>query len=429
LPLVAWLALWFAPRFARAWRRVREQLAELGATFHEDLGGMAVIKVFTREREREAALARKSARFRDEIIWAKRWTLVPASAIDAISGLGAALVLWQGGLAALRGEISTADLLVFILYGAYIYQPVLQLSALSEGINNAHASARRVFELLAVPPDIVDAPHAYVPERADTSVRFDRVIFGYDPARPVLRGLDLEIGAGETVALVGPTGAGKTTTASLVPRFYDVQGGAVLVGGRDVRDVRLDWLRGRIAMVLQDVFLFHGTIRDNLLFGRPDATEAELRAAVRAANADEFIDRMPHGYDTIVGERGFRLSGGQKQRLSIARAILRDAPILILDEPTSSVDVETEGLIQEALARLSRGRTTIVIAHRLTTIRGADRIAVLAGGQVAECDSHDALLAQGGLYAHLYQLQSAQQAWTIRDDATVANAWLGGGSV
>jgi ATP-binding cassette subfamily B protein/subfamily B ATP-binding cassette protein MsbA len=413
LPIVAAIAVGFAPRFQRAWRRVREQLAELGATFHEDIGGTPVIKIFGREPERRAVLEGQSARFRDDIIWANKWTLLPASTIDAIAGLGAALVVWQGGLAALGGQVSTADLLVFVLYVGYIYQPVLQLAALSEGVHNALAAGTRVFDLLATQPDVVDAPRAIVPTRPDASVRFANVWFGYLPDRPVLRGLDLTIAPGETVALVGTTGAGKTTTVNLVPRFYDVQAGAVLVGGYDVREVRLDWLRRQVAMVLQDVFLFHGSVRENLRFGRPDATDAEIRAAARAAHAEEFIQDLPHGYDTLVGERGIKLSGGQKQRLSIARAILKDAPILILDEPTSSVDVETEALIQDALARLSRGRTTIVIAHRLSTIRAADRIAVLQAGEIAEAGNHAELLAQGGLYAHLYQVQLAAAAPTF----------------
>lgn len=413
LPLVAWIALWWAPRFGRLWRRVRHQLAELGATFQEDASGITVVKAFARERERRAHLQAQSERFRDQIIQANVWTLVPASTIEAIGGVGAALVVWQGGLRGLTGGIATADLLVFILYGAYIYQPVLQLAALTDAIGNAVAAGERVFELLATEPDIVDAPGAIVPSRASADVRFERVTFGYAPARPVLRELTLDAPEGATVALVGPTGAGKTTAMGLIPRFYDVQGGAVLVGGYDVRDVALAWLRGRIALVPQDVFLFHGSIRENLLFGRPDATDRQVEAAARAANADEFILSMPDGYDTVIGERGVRLSGGQKQRIAIARALLKDAPILLLDEPTSSVDVETEALIQEALTRLCAGRTTVVIAHRLSTVRRADRIAVLDGGRVTELGTHDSLLRRGGLYAHLYHVQLDQQAWTL----------------
>jgi ATP-binding cassette subfamily B protein/subfamily B ATP-binding cassette protein MsbA len=409
LPFVAATAIWLAPRFHHSWREVRRQLAELGATVHEDIGGMPVIKAFGRERERRAAVSRLSARFRDEIIWANKLTLAPASAIEVVGGIGAALVVWQGGLGALGGGITAADLLVFVLYVGYIYQPVLQLAALLESLNGAIAAGERVFELLATKPDIVDALGAIAPAHCEPSVRFDDVTFGYNPSQPVLRGLSLEIRPGETVALVGATGAGKTTAIGLIPRFYDVQSGAILIGGYDVREVRLDWLRNQIALVLQDVFLFHGSVRENLLFGRPDATDAELRAAARSAHAEEFIRNLPDGYDTLVGERGVRLSGGQKQRLSIARALLKDAPILILDEPTSSVDVETEALIQDALDRLSVGRTTIVIAHRLSTIRSADRIAVLSEGRIAEIGNHAELLRLDGIYAHLHRVQSARQ--------------------
>jgi ATP-binding cassette subfamily B protein/subfamily B ATP-binding cassette protein MsbA len=407
LPIAAGVSFWLAPRFQRSWRKVRQQLAELGATFHEDIGGMSVIRAFTRERERREAIATQSARFRDEIIWANKLTLAPGATIEAIGGVGAALVVWQAGLGALAGQISTADLLVFVLYVGYIYQPILQLASLSDQINNAIAAGARVIELLATEPDIVDSPLAISPPEAAATVRFERVVFGYDPARPILRGLDLDVHACETVALVGTTGAGKTTAINLIARFYDVQAGAVLVGGHDVRSVRLDWLRRQLALVAQDVFLFHGTVRDNVLFGRPDATEAELRRAARAAHAEEFILDLPDGYDTLVGERGVRLSGGQKQRLSIARAILKDAPILILDEPTSSVDAETEALIQDALGRLSAGRTTIVIAHRLSTVRSADRIAVLDRGKVVEYGDHATLEKLDRLYARLYRIQAS----------------------
>jgi ATP-binding cassette subfamily B protein/subfamily B ATP-binding cassette protein MsbA len=415
LPVAVLMSVWFAPKFHAVWRRVRTQLGELGATFHEDIGGVPVIKAFARERERNTHLATHSERFRDEIIAANLRTLAPTSTIEVIAGAGAALVVWQGGMRGVAGTMSAADLVLFILYGAYIYQPLLQLAALGEGVHNAMAAGERVFELLATKSDIIDAPTAFAPTATHATVTFDHVVFGYSPDRLVLNGLDLVVGEGETVALVGPTGVGKTTTASLVPRFYDVQGGAVRVGDHDVRDVRLAWLREQIAMVLQDVFLFYGSVRENLLFGRPEATDADLRAAARAARADEFIEALPWGYDTMIGERGVRLSGGQKQRLSIARAILKDAPVLILDEPTSSVDVETEAMIQEALTRLARGRTTIVIAHRLSTIRTADRIAVLHQGVLEECGDHATLLALDGHYARLYRVQLLQQAWTLRD--------------
>lgn len=423
LPIAAWLMLAFVPPAQERWRRVRVQLGELGAAVQESIAGIAVIRAFGRERERLAMVDDQSRRFRDEIIGANYWTLVPTSGLEVLAGLGTVLIIWQGGLRGLHGALSAADLFVFVFYLAHIYQPLLQLTALNEGTQTALASAERVFALLDAQPDIVDAPHARAPEQPGWSVEFDRVTFGYDPATPVLREVSFQVDEGETVALVGMTGAGKTTTVSLLPRFYDVQSGAVRIGGCDVRDLPLAFVRASVAMVLQDVFLFHGTVRDNLLLGRPEATEADLIAAARAAHAHEFITQLPDGYDTLIGERGVRLSGGQKQRLSIARALLKDAPILVLDEATSSVDAETEGEIQEALARLTANRTTIVIAHRLSTIRTADRIVVLDGGRVAEIGPHDELLAKNGLYAAMERAHAASRRWTIpvRDDAFVAD--------
>jgi ABC-type multidrug transport system fused ATPase/permease subunit len=270
------------------------------------------------------------------------------------------------------------------------------------------AGLERVAELLQVEPDVRDRPEAIaLPGRANGALALREVSFSYMPGTPVLEGVNLDIPANTVVALVGRTGVGKTTLTSLVPRFYDVCAGAILLDGHDIRDLTMNSLRQQISIVLQDVFLFHGTVRENILFGRPDATEAEMVEAARVANAEEFIERLPDGYDTLIGERGVKLSGGQKQRLAIARAVLKDAPILILDEATSSVDTETEMLIQQALERLMVGRTTIVIAHRLSTVRNADLIVVLEGTQVAEMGSHAELMARGGIYRHLNEVQTA----------------------
>lgn len=413
MPLVGWLVLVFTPRTRAAWRQVRLQLAELNATVQENIAGMAVIKAFTRERERLALVRSKSERFRDDILAANVWSLVPASSIELLAGLTTAVVVWRGGLAGLGGELSAADLFVFVAYLGHIYHPLLQLTTINEGVQQALASAERMFALLDVQPDIVDPPAPLIPRQPRWTISFEHVTFGYEPDRPVLHDISFKVDEGETVALVGPTGAGKTTTVHLVPRFYDVQAGAVYVAGHDVRTLPLAYLRRNVAMVLQDVFLFHGTVRDNILFGRPDATEQEVIAAARAANAEEFIRQLPDGYDTLIGERGVRLSGGQKQRLAIARALLKDAPILILDEATSSVDAETERQIQEALSRLKAHRTTLVIAHRLSTVRDADRIVVLERGRIVQMGTHEELLRAGGLYAALYAAQEQARRWTV----------------
>ena len=339
------------------------------------------------------------------MIAANKISIVPAGLVEGAGGVGMVLVIWAGGNQALQGGISVADLFVFVAYMAHIYEPFLRLASINDVLQKAASSTERIFDLLAQRSDIVDIPGARAPDPIDWSLRFDRLTFGYDPAQPVLHQVDFQVEAGQVVALVGPTGAGKSTIASLVPRYYDPQEGQIQLGGHDLRGLPLDFLRGHIASVPQDVFLFHGTVRDNILFGQPEASQADMEAAARAANAEEFIRHLPEGYDTMIGERGVRLSGGQKQRLSIARALLKNAPILLLDEATSSVDTETEALIQEAIQRLIHNRTTLVIAHRLSTVRHADLILVLDQGRIVERGPHRDLLAMEGLYARMVQAQ------------------------
>ncbi len=414
IPITALLVYRYVSKVRALWQAVREHLSDLVALVHDSFSGIPVIKSFVQEHNRARLVETQSRKFRDSSITANRISILPAGIIEATGGLGIVLVIWSGGSMALEGTISVADLFVFIVYMGHIYQPFLQLASFNDVLQKAAASTDRVLQLLAVQSDIVDSPDAVVPPRMAFDVRLRDVTFGYDPESPVLHGVDFRVEEGEIVALVGPTGAGKTTVSSLIPRFYDPQRGAVLIGGQDVRNLPLNYLRGHIAPVLQDVFLFHGTVRDNLLFGRPDAAEDELREAARAANAETFILDLPEGYDTLVGERGVRLSGGQKQRLSIARAVLKNAPILILDEATSSVDAETEALIQEAISHLTRHRTTLVIAHRLSTVRNADKIIVLDAGRIAESGSHDTLMDRDGLYARMVRSQDLSQHWHIR---------------
>ena len=419
IPVIVLAGRYLFPRIRSSWRLVRESMAGVTATVTEGISGYAVIKAFGRETEQLRIVEGRWQRYRDDIQKAQFLSLIPAGVIELLAGLGLILVVAVGGDLTLRGAIPVADLFVFVVYLGLIYQPVIQLAAISENIQKAMASTERILELLEVQTDLRDKPGAAAPSTPEWSVEFDNVNFRYEPEEPVLQGVSFRAAPGELVALVGATGVGKTTCAHLVPRFYDLQDGAVRVAGTDVRDLPLVWLRSNVSLVLQDVFLFAGSIRDNIAFGRPGASEDDILAAARAANVDEFAERLPQGYNSRIGERGVRLSGGQQQRISIARAILKDAPILIMDEATSSVDAETEALIQEALDRLTMRRTTLVIAHRLATVRRADRIVVLRNGQVAAAASHDDLLAQGGWYADMVGRQELSARWQLESAAEV----------
>jgi len=422
MPLILLLTWFVMPRLRTRWGNVRQHMAEIAGAVGEGISGFAVVKAFGREPERRAEIDRAGARFRDTIVRTQALTLIPVGVLEIIAGLGLVLIVAVGGNWTLEGIVPVADLFVFVVYLGMIYQPIIQVAAIGEDIQKAIASTARIFALLDVRSNVVDRPNACPPENPRWTVQFDQVEFAYDRGAPVLHGVDFTVPEGSLVALVGPTGAGKTTCTSLIPRFYDIDGGAVRVSGVDVRDLPIDWLRSNISMVLQDVFLFEGSIWDNIAFGRPEATDAEILAAARAANVNEFAERLPGGYNARVGERGVRLSGGQQQRISIARSILKDAPILILDEATSSVDTETEGLIQESLSQLTKGRTTIVIAHRLSTVRSADLIVGLADGTVSETGSHDQLLAQGGWYARMFEIQAGTARWQIGERQVAQHA-------
>ena len=397
---------WVLPAFVHR----QKELGELNAILNDNISGIREIKAFTREPEALERVGAGIERYRTSQLSALRLMATFQPFVDFTSSLGWIIVIYFGGRLAFQGLLPVGDLVAFFLYLDLFYQPVRNLGTTWEAVQNSLAGAVRVSELLAEQPELQDVPGSCeIEARAQGQISFNNVSFQYNDGETVLESIDLEIPTHSMVALVGPTGVGKSTLVSLIPRFYDVSSGQITLDGHDLKYYSLESLRKQISIVLQDVFLFHGTVRENILFGRPDASETEMIAAARAANAHEFIEHLPDGYDTMIGERGVKLSGGQKQRLSIARAVLKDTPILILDEATSAVDTETELLIQQALERLMVGRTTIVIAHRLSTIRNADKIVVLEGKRIAEMGSHDELLSRNGLYKRLVTVQQRLQ--------------------
>jgi len=403
IPLVILSLQIYAKRVRPAFRNRQKELGNLNALLNDNLSGIREIKAFTREEDEEKRVHTGIDNYRKSLLKALKLMATFQPFVEFTSSIGTLIVIYFGGQLALQGTLPVADLVAFFLYLESFYSPVRNLSGAWEAVQSSLAGADRVAGLLAEPrePQSVRGA-APVTGRVHGEFVFRNVSFEYTEGIPVLEDVSLEIPAKSVVALVGPTGVGKTTLVSLIPRFYDVTSGSIMLDGRDLCDYTLDSLRQQISIVLQDVFLFYGTVRENLLFGRPNADEAEMIAAAKAANAHDFIADLPEGYDTIIGERGVKLSGGQKQRLSIARAILKDAPVLILDEATSSVDTETEQLIQQALERLMQGRTTIIIAHRLSTIRNADKIVVLEDKSIREMGTHEELIKMGGLYKRLY---------------------------
>ena len=405
VPLIIIAAAVFGRRLRKISTEFQDRLATANSLAEEAISSIRVVKWFTAEGE-TARLYDHEIRASYEIAIRRarvRSVFVPTVTFVMFSTL--ALVLWQGGRQVIAGNLSAGDLVTFLLYTLTVAGAIGTFTGLYAQLQEALGASQRIFELLDEPPEVAEADSTVDPEPVGT-VTFEGVHFAYaERSGEVLSGIDLAVKKGEVVALVGPSGAGKTTLVQLIPRFYDVTTGRVLVDGVDVRDQDIEQLRARMAAVPQEVELFSGTITENLRVARATATEAEIVDACTAANAHDFIVEFPDGYETIVGERGIKLSGGQRQRVAIARALLADPALLILDEATSSLDAESEALVQSALEVLMRGRTTVVIAHRLSTVRQADRLVVLAEGRIIEEGTHDALLDQGGLYSELYGRQ------------------------
>jgi subfamily B ATP-binding cassette protein MsbA len=420
IPIVVYGLRRYNRRARPIYRRVRRRLADINAKLQDNLAGIRVVQAFGQEGSELGRFSSVSENYYQERVSVIRaWsTFFPA--LSFVSSVGAALLLGAGAYMVVKGQTSLGTLVAFLSYSTFLYDPLRRLTEIDNILQEAIAAGERIFEMIDEVPEIKDAPDAIALERIQGDVVFEDVHFSYDADgcaaggdgsaaavrnEEVLRDINFHMKPGEMVALVGPSGAGKTSIANLLCRFYDPTHGRVLVDGCDLRALQLGSLRRHVAVVLQDTFLFNASVRQNLLYGKPDATQEELIAAARAAYAHEFISQMPEGYDTEIGERGVKLSGGQRQRLALARAILADPRILILDEATSSVDAEAEYLIQQALEQVMIGRTSLVIAHRLSTIRNADKIIVVDEGRIREVGNHDELLNRGGLYSQLYQRQ------------------------
>jgi ATP-binding cassette, subfamily B, bacterial MsbA len=407
LPLMAFSIMRAGRRMRGFSAQTQRSLGDLSALLEETIAGVRIVQSFVRETYEQRRFRERSwETFRAEMR-AVRLRAVVAPLLEVLGAASLVLVLWFGAREMIGNPLGLGSLSGFVLVVQIVARDARDLGRIHLFLQQARAASDRIFALLDTRAEICDRPSARDLPRLDGEVRFEGVTFRYGEGPPVLEAVSFALRPGEVGALVGPSGAGKSTIANLIPRFYDVTAGTVRVDGRDTREVTLASLRRQVAIVPQETLLFGGTVRENIAYGRIDATAEEIEDAARAANAHEFIDRLPSAYDTVVGERGVKLSGGQRQRIAIARAILKDARILILDEATSSLDAQSEVLVQEALERLMVGRTTLVIAHRLSTIRNADQILVIDGGRIVEAGRHEELLNRGGLFAHLYQTQLA----------------------
>jgi ATP-binding cassette subfamily B protein len=427
LPLLAGGALWYTTTAHKRYRAQREASSAMNSLLMDNLQGVRQIKIFGREPHEDARFAERADDLRKGTLGIMRVWSIYSPAMNFAAYLGFAVVLWIGGRKVLSGEMTAGALTSFTLYLVLFYEPIGRLHGLNQMLQSARAAAERVFDILDTPVEranqtVQDVQRTW-PKRFRGEVVYENVAFQYDPQKPVLKGINIHAQPGEMIALVGPTGAGKSTIVNLLTAFYELTSGRITIDGHDIREMPLEVLRAQISIVSQEAFLFNGTVRENILYGNLDASEEQMIAAAKAANCHEFISRLPEGYDSRVGERGVKLSVGEKQRVSIARALLKDSPILILDEATASVDTATEKLIQGALEHLMQNRTSFVIAHRLSTIRRADQILVIKRGEIIERGSHEELIAADGLYAKLARIQNTtfiEESFAKLEPATTA---------
>lgn len=405
LPFLAWLIVVSNLKMNKAWKKMYGEIADVNARVEDSVSGVRVVQSFTNESFENKRFSVNNMKFRKAKLGGYKVMSFSLSGIYMMTRFVTLAVLVVGAWLSYTGQLTYGELVGFVLYINVLFKPIDKISALMELYPKGMAGFKRFTELLDMDPDVQDVKDAVEVQTLRGDITFNDVTFGYDEHKQVLNGIDLSISAGETIAFVGPSGAGKTTICTLIPRFYDVDNGSIKIDGIDVRNMTKQSLRSQIGIVQQDVFLFTGTLRENIAYGKLGATQEEIEEAAKRAHLESFIESLPFGYDTQIGERGLKLSGGQKQRIAIARMFLKNPPILILDEATSALDTETELIIQQALTELSQNRTTLVIAHRLATIRNADRIVVVTEDGIAEQGKHDELIEQGGIFANLHRVQ------------------------